>query len=188
VDAALSCTVAYLFDGRPIATPTAHWRDGDRLYWHGSAASRFLKSVIGTEVCVSIHLTDGIVLARSGFDSSMNYRSATLFGVCEEITGAEKVAQLDAFVEKLVPGRSKELRASHEHELKATTLLGMKIREASGKIRDGSVHDNSDDAQEPIWAGVLEIETRMTGLTPDAETPVIAAPSKTLEQMIGKRI
>ena len=188
VDAALSCTVAYLFDGRPIATPTAHWRDGDRLYWHGSAASRFLKSVIGTEVCVSIHLTDGIVLARSGFDSSMNYRSATLFGICEEFTGAEKVAQLDAFVEKLVPGRSKELRASHEHELKATTLLGMKIREASGKIRDGSVHDNSDDAQEPIWAGVLEIETRMTGLTPDAETPVIAAPSKTLEQMIGKRI
>ena len=188
IDAALTCTVAYLLDGRPIATPTAHWRDGDQLYWHGSAASRFLKSVVGTEVCVSIHLTDGIVLARSGFDSSMNYRSATLFGFCEEITGAEKVAQLDAFIEKLVPGRSKELRASHDKELKATTMLGMKISEASGKIRDGSVHDNSDDANEKIWAGVLQMETRFTGLTPDDETPVIATPSTILEQMIGKKI
>ena len=188
IDSALTCTVAYLLDGRPIATPTAHWRDGDQLYWHGSAASRFLKSVVGTEVCVSIHLTDGIVLARSGFDSSMNYRSATLFGICEEITGAEKAAQLDVFVEKLVPGRSKELRASHEKELKATTMLGMKISEASGKIRDGSVQDNSDDAHEKIWAGVLEMETRFTGLTPDDETPVIAAPSQILEQMIGKKI
>jgi hypothetical protein len=188
IDAALTCTVAYSLDGRPIATPTAHWRDGDQLYWHGSAASRFLKRVVGTEVCVSIHLTDGIVLARSGFDSSMNYRSATLFGICDEITGDEKVAQLNAFIEKLVPGRSKELRGSHDQELKATTLLGMKISEASGKIRDGGVHGNDQDAAEKIWAGVLEIETRFTGLTPDHETPVIAAPSTLLEQMIGKRI
>jgi hypothetical protein len=98
------------------------------------------------------------------------------------------VAQLDVFIEKLVPGRSKELRASHDQELKATTMLGMKISEASGKIRDGSVHDNSDDAHEKIWAGVLEMETRFTGLTPDDETPVIAAPSQILEQMIGKKI
>ena len=188
IDAALTCTVAYSLDGRPIATPTAHWRDGDQLYWHGSAASRFLKSVVGTEVCVSIHLTDGIVLARSGFDSSMNYRSATLFGICEEVTGNEKVAQLNAFIEKLVPGRSKDLRDSHEQELKATTLLGMKINEASGKIRDGGVHGNDEDAGESIWAGVLEIETRFTGLTADRETPVITAPSTLLAQMIGKKI
>ena len=188
VDAALTCTVAYLLDGRPMATPTAHWRDGDRLYWHGSAASRFLKSVVGSEVCVSIHLADGIVLARSGFDSSMNYRSATLFGSCEEITGVEKVAQLDAFVDKLVPGRSRELRAAHDQELKATTLLGMTIREASGKIRDGGVHGNDDDAGEKIWAGVVEIEARYTRLVADQDPPVIAAPSTTLEQMIGKKI
>jgi hypothetical protein len=171
-----------------MATPTAHWRDGDYLYWHGSAASRFLKRVVGTEVCVSIHLTDGIVLARSGFDSSMNYRSATLFGICEEITGAEKVAQLDIFVEKLVPGRAKELRASHDQELKATTMLGMKISEASGKIRDGGVDDNEEDAGEKIWAGVLELESRFTKLIPDGDTPVIAMPSQALEQMIGKKI
>ncbi len=188
VDAALTCTVAYLLDGRPIATPTAHWRDGDRLYWHGSAASRFLKTVIGSEVCVSIHLTDGIVLARSGFDSSMNYRSATLFGVCEEISGDEKVRQLDAFVEKIVPGRLKELRAAHEQELKATTLLGMSISEASGKVRDGGVGDDPADADEKIWAGIIEMETRFTSLTEDQGTPVLAAPSRGLQQRIGKKI
>ena len=185
VDAALTCTVAYLLDGRPHATATAHWRDGDRLYWHGSAASRFLKSVVGTEVCISIHLTDGIVLARSGFDSSFNYRSATLFGICEEITGDEKVAQLDAFIEKLVPGRTDALRASTEQELKATTVLGMTITEASAKIRTGGVHGNPDDANEQVWAGVLGVETRLTTLVPDEETPVLVAPEELLRKRLG---
>jgi len=185
VDAALTCTVAYLLDGRPHATATAHWRDGDRLYWHGSAASRFLKSVVGTEVSISIHLTDGIVLARSGFDSSFNYRSATLFGVCEEITGDEKMAQLDAFIEKLVPGRTDVLRASTEQELKATTVLGMTIAEASAKIRTGGVHDNPDDANEQVWAGVLGVETRLTTLVPDEETPVLVAPEESLRKLLG---
>jgi nitroimidazol reductase NimA-like FMN-containing flavoprotein (pyridoxamine 5'-phosphate oxidase superfamily) len=188
VDAALTCTVAYLLDGRPHATATAHWRDGDRLYWHGSAASRFLKSVVGTEVSVSIHLTDGIVLARSGFDSSFNYRSATLFGICEEISGDEKVAQLDAFVDKLVPGRAADLRASTEQELKATTLLGMTITEASGKIRTGGVHGNPDDSEEQVWAGVLGVETRFTELTPDDETPVIVEAAENLRRLLGKVI
>lgn len=188
VDAALTCTVAYLLDGRPHATATAHWRDGDRLYWHGSAASRFLKSVVGTEVSVSIHLTDGIVLARSGFDSSFNYRSATLFGICEEITGEEKVAQLDAFINKLVPGRADILRASTEQELKATTVLGMAITEASGKIRDGSVHDNPEDASEKVWAGVLGIEMQFTNLVPDEETPVLVAPEESLRQRLGTKL
>jgi nitroimidazol reductase NimA-like FMN-containing flavoprotein (pyridoxamine 5'-phosphate oxidase superfamily) len=188
VDAALTCTVAYLLDGRPHATATAHWRDGDRLYWHGSAASRFLKSVVGTEVSVSIHLTDGIVLARSGFDSSFNYRSATLFGICEEITGEEKVSQLDAFIDKLIPGRSAELRRSTEQEMKATTLLGMTITEASGKIRNGGVHDNPDDAQEKIWAGVLEVNTFFGALHPDEETAVIAEPSANLSGLTGKKL
>lgn len=185
VDAALTCTIAYLLDGRPHATATAHWRDGDRLYWHGSAASRFLKSVVGTEVSVSIHLTDGIVLARSGFDSSFNYRSATLFGTCEEINGPEKLQQLDTFIDKLVPGRANILRASTEQELKATTVLGMTIAEASGKIRDGSVHDNPEDASERVWAGVLGIETQFTNLVPDEESPVLVAPEESLRKRLG---
>lgn len=185
VDAALTCTVAYLLDGRPHATATAHWRDGDRLYWHGSAASRFLRSVVGTEVSVAIHLTDGIVLARSGFDSSFNYRSATLFGICEEITGDEKVAQLDAFIDKLVPGRSTLLRRPTDQEIKATTVLGMTISEASGKIRTGGVHGNPDDAHEQIWAGVLGVETRLTELLADEETPVTVAPDDSLKNLLG---
>ncbi|NBO52423.1 MAG: pyridoxamine 5'-phosphate oxidase family protein [bacterium] len=175
-------------NGRPHATATAHWRDGDRLYWHGSAASRFLKSVVGTEVSVSIHLTDGIVLARSGFDSSFNYRSATLFGICEEITGQEKVQQLDAFIDKLVPGRAADLRASTEQELKATALLGMTITEASGKIRSGGVHDNPEDSHERVWAGVLGVETRFTDLTPDDETPVLVEAAENLRRLLGKVI
>jgi nitroimidazol reductase NimA-like FMN-containing flavoprotein (pyridoxamine 5'-phosphate oxidase superfamily) len=143
---------------------------------------------VGTEVSVSIHLTDGIVLARSGFDSSFNYRSATLFGICEEITSDEKVAQLDAFIEKLIPGRSAELRSSTEKEMKATTLLGMTITEASGKIRTGGVDDNPDDAQEKIWAGVIEINTFFGALHPDEETPVIAEPSPSLFGLTGKKL
>jgi hypothetical protein len=139
-------------------------------------------------VSVSIHLTDGIVLARSGFDSSFNYRSATLFGICEEVTGDEKVAQLDAFIEKLIPGRSAELRSSTEQEMKATTLLGMTITEASGKIRNGGVDDNPDDAQEKIWAGVIEINTFFGALHPDEETPVIAEPSPSLLGLTGKKL
>jgi hypothetical protein len=139
-------------------------------------------------VSVSIHLTDGIVLARSGFDSSFNYRSATLFGICEEVTGDEKVAQLDAFIEKLIPGRSAELRSSTEQEMKATTLLGMTITEASGKIRTGGVDDNPDDAQEKIWAGVIEINTFFGALHPDEETPVIAEPSPSLLGLTGKKL
>ena len=128
------------------------------------------------------------LLARSGFDSSFNYRSATLFGICEEITGDEKVAQLDAFINKLIPGRAAELRASTEQEMKATTLLGMLITEASGKIRNGGVHDNPEDAQEKIWAGVLEVNTYFGDLHPDQDTQVIAEPSASLSGLTGKKL
>jgi len=188
VDAALTCTVSYLIDGRPHATPTAHWRDGDRLYWHGSAASRFLRQVVGREACLSVHLTDGIVLARSGFDSSFNYRSATLFGTCEEVIGAEKEHQLDLFVDKLVPGRSRELRRAHERELRATTVLAMEIDEASAKVREGGVHGQAEDDAAPVWAGVLGVETRFTSLSPDTGVSVIAEPSGALRALLGRRI
>jgi hypothetical protein len=98
------------------------------------------------------------------------------------------VAQLDAFIDKLIPGRSDELRSSTEQEMKATTLLGMTITEASGKIRNGGVHDNPDDAQEKIWAGVLEVNTFFGALHPDEETPVIAEPSANLSGLSGKKL
>lgn len=188
VDAALTCTVAYVIDGRPYATPTAHWRTGDRIYWHGSAASRFLRSVVGGEVCISVYFNDGLVLARSGFDSSMNYRSAMLFGICEEIVGEEKERELDAFVEKLVPGRSKELRRSSDQELRGTTMLGATISEASAKVRSGGVSGKPEDDGERIWAGVLPIEVRFGELIPDATVPVLADPSAALRSLVGKRL
>jgi nitroimidazol reductase NimA-like FMN-containing flavoprotein (pyridoxamine 5'-phosphate oxidase superfamily) len=188
VDATITCTVGYVIDGRPYVTPTAHWRDGDRIYWHGSAASRFLKSVVGQEACVSVHLIDGLVLARSGFEHSMNYRSATLFGRVEAIPDADKGAALDAFIEKLVPGRSGELRAPTEAELKQTTVLAMTVVEASAKVRAKGVADKPEDFEASVWAGILAVETRLSELVPDAEFPLRAAPSAELRELIGKRL
>jgi len=186
VDAALSCSVGYVIDGRPFVTPTAHWRDGDRVYWHGSAASRFLQQVVGTEVCLSVHLVDGLVLARSGFDHSMNFRSATLFGRVEAVSDDAKGAALDAFIEKLVPGRTAELRAPTEQELKATTVLAMTIEEASAKVRAHGVSDKPEDLEAPVWAGILAIETRLRELLPDPEVPVGAPPSEALRSLVGR--
>lgn len=188
VDAAITCTVGYLIDGRPYVTPTAHWRDGDRLFWHGSAASRFLKSVVGHEACVSVHLLDGLILARSGFEHSMKYRSATLYGRVEAVAHTDKQAALDAFLEKLVPGRSAELRAPTEVELKQTTVLSMTVEEASAKIRDQGVADKPEDLDAQVWAGILTVETRLRELVPDAQFPPRGAPSAPLLDLLGKTI
>lgn len=188
VDAAITCTVSYLIDGRPYATPTAHWRDGDRIYWHGSAASRFLKNVVGQEACVSVHVLDGLILARSGFEHSMNYRSAILYGRVEAIADDAKRAALDAFIEKLVPGRSAELRAPTHVELKQTTVLAMTVDEASAKIRAKGVADKPEDLEAAVWAGILTVETRLSELIADNEAPVRAAPSAALVALLGKRL
>jgi hypothetical protein len=188
LDAAISCSVGYLIDGRPYVTPTAHWRDGDRVYWHGSAASRFLQQVVGHEVCLSVHLIDGLVLARSGFDHSMNYRSVTLFGRPEAVAEDAKRAALDALIEKLVPGRAAELRAPTEHELKATTVLAMTIDEASAKVRAHGVSDKPEDLDAPVWAGILAVETRLRELLPDNEVAVGAPPSEALRALVGRTL
>ena len=188
VDAAITCNVGYVIDGRPYVTPTALWRDGDRIYWHGSAASRFLRQVVGQEACVSVHLIDGLVLARSGFEHSMNYRSATLFGRVEAVADRDKRAQLDAFIDKLVPGRSGELRAPTEQELKQTTVLAMNVEEASAKVRAHGVVDKPEDFDAPVWAGILRVETRLRELLPDAEVPVRAAPSAVLAALVSKTL
>jgi nitroimidazol reductase NimA-like FMN-containing flavoprotein (pyridoxamine 5'-phosphate oxidase superfamily) len=187
LDAAIACSVGYVIDGRPYVTTTAHWRDGDRLYWHGSSASRFLKSVVGEEACLTAFLLDGLVLARSGFEHSMNYRSVTVFGRVERVEGAEAERALDAFVEKLVPGRSTELRRPTEQELRATTVLAMPITEASAKIRDGGTHDPQDDWDEPVWAGVLTVETRFGELIPETDPPPKAPVSDALRALLGRR-
>ena len=159
LDAGFICHVGYAIDGQPYVTPTAYWREGDAVYWHGSAASRMLRALeTGAECCLAVTHLDGLVLARSAFHHSLNFRSAMLFGRAHKIEGAEeKMARLEAFVERLYPGRWQELRPVNAKELKATTVLGMHIDEASAKIRSGGPVDDEADYALPIWAGVIPV-------------------------------
>ncbi len=168
LDATPMCHVGYVIDGKPAVTPTFHWRRGDRVYWHGSSASRALRAAEGAEVCLTVSLLDGLVLARSGFHHSANYRSAMIFGRAEKVDDpGEKTAKLRDFIEGLYPGRWEELRPMNAQELKATTVLSLPIEEASAKVRTGPPIDDEADYALPIWAGVLPI--RHATDTPDSD-------------------
>lgn len=159
LDSALIAHVGWVLDGQPFVTPTAYWRAGSIVYWHGSRAGRAIRSQKrGLPVCLTVTRLDGLVLARSGFHHSMNYRSAMLFGRAREVEDpVEKAAALDAFVERILPGRAAVLRPPHEQELKATSVMAMAIEEASAKIRRGPPVDEEEDDALPIWAGVVPI-------------------------------
>lgn len=161
LDAGMLCHVAYVIDGLPYCTPTIHWRVGDWLYWHGSSASRMLKSQkAGVPVCVTVSHLDGLVLARSGFNHSANYRSVMCFGTARIIDAAEqKAAALHAVVDRFYPGRSAALRQIDPQEAKATMVIGMQIEEASAKVRADGVNDEAADYGLPIWAGVVPVTT-----------------------------
>ncbi len=169
IDAILDATplghIGFVHNGQPFVIPTLQWREGDRVYWHGSAASRMLATANGADVCLTVTLMDGIVLARSAFHHSINYRSVMLLGRAEMVTdAAEKEARLKAFVDGLFPGRWDSLRAVNAKELKATHVLSMPIDEASAKVRTGGPKDDEADYALPIWAGVLPIAQQ--ALTP----------------------
>ncbi len=161
LDAGMICHVGYVVDGAPYVTPTIYWREGDMVYWHGSSASRMLRhQAAGAPVCLTVSLIDSIVLARSGFHHSVNYRSVMVFGAAREVVDAQaKERHLEIFMERLFPGRWAEIRAVEDQELKATTLLGMAIEEASAKVRTGPPVDDEPDYALPIWAGILPLET-----------------------------
>ena len=133
LDAGLICHVGYVFDGHPYVTATSYWREGDRVYWHGSSASRMLRQVRqGVPVCVTVSHFDGLVLARSGFHRSLNYRSVMLFGTAEQVTGTEaKLAALEFFTERLCPGRWPELRPASLQQIRATTIVSLPIAEGA---------------------------------------------------------
>lgn len=173
LDAGVMCHVGYVVDGSPFVTPTLHWRVGDRLYWHGSAASRMLKKAVANPVCVTVSLLDGYVFARSAFKHSVNYRSVMLFGVptLEEDPDA-KTEVLKAMVEGLYPGRWDQLRPMTAKELKATTVLSLPIDEASAKVRTGGPMDPEEDLAHPVWAG--HVPLRMVA---DAPVPCPRAPA-----------
>jgi nitroimidazol reductase NimA-like FMN-containing flavoprotein (pyridoxamine 5'-phosphate oxidase superfamily) len=180
LDAAVYCHIGYVIDGKPYVTPTSFWRDGDRVYWHGSSASRMLEHLAeGPEICFTVTHIDGFVLARSGFHHSMNYRSVMAFGRAEKVADDSlKRAALDGFIERLFPGRTRELRAATVQELKATLLLSMDLREASAKIRTGPPKDDEEDYASPVWAGVLPVHPACGEPIPDARlTPGTALPA-----------
>lgn len=167
VDATPLCHVSYVVEGQPYVTPTFQWREGDRIYWHGSSASRMLREAEGRPVCLAVTLLDGFVLARSGFHHSVNYRSVMLFGTPEKIEGEAKEASLKAFMEGLFPGRWDAMRPMTPQEIKATTVLSMPIEEGSAKVRSGPPVDDEEDYGLPLWCGVIPVRTAVLAPEPD---------------------
>jgi uncharacterized protein len=172
LDAALVCHLAFVDDGQPFAIPTLHARIGDVVYVHGSTASRALRLLrAGAPVCLTVTLLDGLVLARSVFEHSINYRSVMILGSVGEVDDpGDKLAALEAFTEKLVPGRWAEARQPTSQELAATSVLALPITEASAKIRSGPPGDaDTPDAALNVWAGVLPIHTGWASPIPDPQ-------------------
>ena len=161
LDAGLMCHVGYVIDDQPYVTPTAYWREGNRVYWHGSSASKMLRRVRqGVPVCLTVALLDGLVFARSGFHSSINYRSVMAFGTADMVEDeAQKLAALEVFVERLTPGRWAEMRPVTSQELKATTVLSMNLEEVACKVRTGPPADDEEDYDLDVWAGVVPVRT-----------------------------
>ena len=183
LDAGLLCHVGYVIDGQPFVTPTTYWREGRKLYWHGSAASRMLKAQgCGLPVCVTVTHVDGLVLARSGIAHSMNYRSVMAFGRARLIEGlAARRAAMEAFIDRLYPERSAELRPSTDNEILQIGLVEMTIEEASAKRRDGGVNRMAADDGWSAWSGVIPVETRLGAPMADAHQSAGAAPSPSLD-------
>lgn len=159
LDAAFVCHIGYVIDRQPYVTPTAYWREGDAVYWHGSSKSRMLLALEKRpSICLTVTILDGLVVARSGFHKSVNYRSAMLYGKPYKVEDLdEKLAKMEAFVERLYPGRWPELRPVTRQELKATIVLGMHVAEASAKVRSGPPVDDEPDYALPIWGGVIPL-------------------------------
>jgi nitroimidazol reductase NimA-like FMN-containing flavoprotein (pyridoxamine 5'-phosphate oxidase superfamily) len=160
LDEGLVCHVGFAVDGQPFVIPTMFARVGDFLYFHGSAASRMLRGLgSGLPVCITVTLIDGLVLARSIFNHSMNYRSVVALGQATPIDdSAEKLSALHAFTEKLIPGRWNDARQPNEQELKATSILKLPLTELSAKVRTGVVEDDAEDYAFPVWAGIIPLE------------------------------
>jgi hypothetical protein len=173
LDEALFCHVGFVVDGQPFVIPTIHARAGDVLYLHGSPASRMLRTLTeGVDVCVTATLLDGLVLARSVYNHSMNYRSAVVLGCVRAVEDAgEKQAALEAIVEHVVPGRWRDARRPSEQELAATSVLVLPLDEASAKVRSGPPKDFDDDVELPIWAGVIPLRLIPGVAETDAQVP-----------------
>ncbi len=166
LDEGFVCHVGFAVDGQPFVIPTAYGRVGDILYIHGSAASRTLRDLSGgIPVCVTVTLVDGLVLARSAFHHSINYRSVVILGAATMVEAAEeKMTALRAFTDHVIPGRWDDVREPNEQELKGTSVLALPLIEVSAKVRTGPPKDDEEDMRIPVWAG--ELPLRITAGSP----------------------
>jgi nitroimidazol reductase NimA-like FMN-containing flavoprotein (pyridoxamine 5'-phosphate oxidase superfamily) len=169
LDEALIGHLGFVHDGRPAVIPTIQARVGDEVYVHGSSASRALRTLAGgVEACLTVTLIDGLVLARSAFHHSMNYRSVVLYGTARPLTEPEERERaLEAFTEKLLPGRWAEVRWPNRKELKATSVLALPIAEGSAKVRTGPPVDDEEDYALDVWAGVIPLRLERGAPIPD---------------------
>ncbi|MGR7995479.1 pyridoxamine 5'-phosphate oxidase family protein [Xanthobacter sp. ZOL 2024] len=187
LDAMPMCNVGYVHEGQPVVTPTLQWREGDRIYWHGSSASRMIRAVKSQPVCVTVTIFDGLVLARSAYNYNINHRSVMIFGVAEMVEDPqEKRRQLQRFVDGFIPGQWDRLRPVTEQELKATTLMSLPITEASAKVRTGAPEDEAEDYAFPVWAGVVPVRMAIDAPVPDPRNlPGVEMPPEVRAFKIG---
>ncbi len=182
LDAAPICHVGFAGKDGPSVLPTLHARIDDELYLHGSTGSWLRRIVAGPgtesqQICVTVTCLDGLVLARSAFHHSMNYRSAVVYGAPRTVTDtAEKLAAMDALVERVSPGRSLQARGPNARELAATIVVALHIGEASAKVRTGGPKDDDEDMELPVWAGVIPVRIVLGTPEPDGEPPAPLPP------------
>jgi nitroimidazol reductase NimA-like FMN-containing flavoprotein (pyridoxamine 5'-phosphate oxidase superfamily) len=168
LDEGLICHLGFVSDGRPFVIPTIHARDGDTLYIHGSPGSRMLRAAKdGVDICVTVTLLDGLVLARSVYNHSMNYRSVVVLGRARELTERdEKIRAMHRVVEHVVPGRWADARQPNDAEIKGTTILALPLDEASAKIRTGPPTDDDADLDLPVWTGTIPLRIQASEPVP----------------------
>ncbi|RRB06663.1 pyridoxamine 5'-phosphate oxidase family protein [Larkinella rosea] len=178
LDEALFCTISYAIDGQPWSIPTAFAREGDRILIHGSVGSHFIREIEkGIPVCISVTLLDGLVLAKSGFSHSVNYRSVIVFGKAQKVEEYdEKVNAFVLITNKLIPNRWDDLRKETASEVRKTTVLSFSLEEASAKIRTGGPKDEPEDQELPIWSGVIPLETVRRPAIPDESSVSLPLP------------
>ncbi|HMJ37276.1 MAG TPA: pyridoxamine 5'-phosphate oxidase family protein [Baekduia sp.] len=179
LDEALVAHLGFVIDGQPYVIPTLHARIGDDVYLHGAASSRMVTMLgAGIPACLTVTLVDGLVLARSAFHHSMNYRSAVVLGHARYVEGPqERAAALEAFTDRLIPGRWEEVRPPTRQELKGTRVLAMSLTEASAKVRTGDPVDDADDYALDVWAGTVPLTVEPGVPVPDARLRDGIAPS-----------
>jgi len=190
LDTALVAHVAFVQDGAPVVVPMIYGREGDTLYLHGARKARVVRMLERTpRICLNVTLVDGIVFARSAFNSSMNYRSATVYGTPRLIDDEDgKLHGMKVISEHTMPGRWDELREPLDREVKMTGVIAVDIETAAVKISDGMPDDEDEDYEIPIWAGVLPIDSKMTELQSDDRVLDGVTPSAAVRQLEGRSL